>query len=674
MYEASQAFKKALKNKTHRFKISGTIGSRSFTDENILKNSLSINNQSTNTDDVTIGSVFIGEFKATFVNFSEDRGYWKNKKITVNLSLLTDNGWESIPMGVFKVSDAEKNDFGISVTAYDMMCKFDKRLSLNNLSGTAYDLLALACDRCKVPFGMTQNDFHDLPNGNVLLNLYGEGENENKSDVETYRDLIFWVTQVVGGFATMNRYGELVIKSYQDTYVDVIDDEHRLKGGTWSDYVTHYTGIYCGNMDGTESYYGYDPDEVEAEILRLEADLDGLTDDYSEGMTELTQLESDLTGKKAEKTALQNQYKNGEIDEETYLSRLSVINQQISRITAEIGFKKDELSQIKAQMNSITARINWLSNQFTDEGVAMDLGDNPLIQYKTTAKTDSIRKTMLRTLDKIAYTPFECSSILNVLYDLGDVVLFSGGVADDALCCVMAYDFSDDGKMELKGFGTDPAIAAVRSKEQKGIRAGQKNTSENHETRYYIFTNSTDLEFRTAQEVIRVNFLMGKRSQLVFNLEIPITVNCDYETSENYIDISDTTLKTSYFLDDTDMDRDTQSSYGGGKHLLSLVYGIDTIDPGIHNFSLKIKPSGGVVRIKRGEIYGMISGIGLETDIWNGMIEADDNVSQIHFIPVSVGDAAQAGNVSVANATRGEEVLRFRFGHFAGFTENVERS
>ena len=624
---------------------------------------------------MTIGSVYIGEFRATFVNFSEDRGYWKNKKITVNLSLLTDNGWESIPMGVFKVSDAEKNDFGISVTAYDMMCKFDKRLSLNNLSGTAYDLLALACDKCKVSFGMTPTDFHNLPNGNVLLNLYGEGENENKSDVETYRDLIFRVTQVIGGFATMNRYGELVIKSYQDTYVDVIDDEHRLKGGTWSDYVTHYTGIYVGNMDGTESYYGYDPDEVAAEIERLNAQLEELSVDYSADMNELIALEGDLTAKKGEKTALQAQYRNGEIDEDTYLTRLSTVNQEIDEISGEIRLKEDEISQIKAEMNTISARIQWLSTQFTDEGVAMELGDNPLIQYKTTAKTDQIRQRMLRTLDKIAYTPFKCSSILNVLYDLGDVVLFSGGIADDALCCVMAYDFSDNGKMELKGFGTDPAIAAVRSKEQKGIRAGQKNTSENHETRHYIFTNTSDLTITTEQEVFHVNFLMGKRSNLVFNLEIPMEVNCNYSSSSSYIDISDTSIKTMYELDGIDMSRETLSSYGGGKHLLTLIYGLDTIDPGIHNFALRIKPTGGAVKIKRGAVYGMISGVGLETDMWNGMIEAQEDLRPIRFIPMEITDSTEAGTIGVSATDRGETVARYTYGRmFRGFTESVERS
>ena len=50
-------------------------------------------------------------------------------------------------------------------------------------------------------------------------------------------------------------------------------------------------------------------------------------------MNELIALEGDLTAKKGEKTALQAQYRNGEIDEDTYLTRLSTVNQEIDEIS-----------------------------------------------------------------------------------------------------------------------------------------------------------------------------------------------------------------------------------------------------------------------------------------------------------------------------------------------------
>jgi hypothetical protein len=63
------------------------------------------------------------------------------------------------------------------------------------------------------------------------------------NDVETWRDLVSWLAQTIGCFATADREGNIVFRSFNQTVVDTIDDAHRFTGGSFSDYVTRYTGL-----------------------------------------------------------------------------------------------------------------------------------------------------------------------------------------------------------------------------------------------------------------------------------------------------------------------------------------------------------------------------------------------------------------------------------------------
>jgi hypothetical protein len=52
------------------------------------------------------------------------------------------------------------------------------------------------------------------------------------------------------------------LPGFNQTVVDTIDDAHRFTGGSFSDYVTRYTGLSVVNMeDSTTSYYAEDEDD-----------------------------------------------------------------------------------------------------------------------------------------------------------------------------------------------------------------------------------------------------------------------------------------------------------------------------------------------------------------------------------------------------------------------------
>ena len=236
MYNCSQAFLTALHKPARFEKLRGTIGSVSFTDANVV--SMSYSNRCSDTADLTLGSCYIGQLEATFVNVNILRGEWRDKVITLEWGLvLADSSVEYIPIGVFTVSEATWSGTGIHIKASDNIAKLDKACS-SQTSGEIYDLLNLACQTCGITFGMTRAEVEDLPNGEELFALYPE------NDIKTWRDYVSWVCQLAGAFAYADRDGTLKIKSFSDLeVVDEFTETEREYSSQFSDYSTSYAGI-----------------------------------------------------------------------------------------------------------------------------------------------------------------------------------------------------------------------------------------------------------------------------------------------------------------------------------------------------------------------------------------------------------------------------------------------
>ena len=257
MYNVSDAYKTAIKQAAQIHDIKGFIGEHTFTKDNVLAGSFTISNQCSGSSEVEIGQVYAGELNATFINTTVPRSSWRGLKIRPQFGIkLPDGTFEYVPLGVFTVSEAVWSRSGTAVKAYDDMTLFEKSYTSDQLSGTPYSIITYACNRCGVSLGMTQAQIEALPNGGENLQIYQE------NDIETYRDLISWIAQTMGAFATINRAGELEFRIYTKNVVDIIDTSHRFEGGEVSDYLTYYTGMsvvdYASRMT---NYYHVIPDD-----------------------------------------------------------------------------------------------------------------------------------------------------------------------------------------------------------------------------------------------------------------------------------------------------------------------------------------------------------------------------------------------------------------------------
>lgn len=250
MYDVSEEYLAQIHNDVTQSYVTFTIDNVQYTEDNILQGSFNISNQCTGTNDVTIGAVYVGVLNAVLRGVNITRQTWRGKQIIPTFHFLVDeenDTWETVPLGIFTISQAEWKATGITIKAYDNMSLLDKAFSINQASGTLYDFLSLAAVACDITLGQTREEFATLPNGTMTFSFYSGG------GVETWRDLVSYIAQVCGGFATVDRSGQLVIRTYGTTAIAEINPSQRHTGVVFSDFKTKYTSISITFIDAKET-------------------------------------------------------------------------------------------------------------------------------------------------------------------------------------------------------------------------------------------------------------------------------------------------------------------------------------------------------------------------------------------------------------------------------------
>lgn len=557
MYEVSEAYKKSMKEPVQRFHISGTVATALFTDANILKGSFSITNQCSDDTEMKIGQVYVGELNATFVNLNLERYAYQGKLIRPIFGRMVESGeYEDIPLGVFKISEANWTSSGVVVKAYDNMAELDDACNIDSANGKPYDLALMACKACKVELGTSREEFNKFANGNENLSMLTE------NDIETWRDFISWVAQTCACFVTADRAGKIVFRDYRKDVVDTIDSQHRFTGASFSDFETRYTGLSVVNIgDKTTQYYGME----------------------------------------------------------------------------------------------------------TDDALTYNLGSNPFLQLGVEDAKEEMRRAVLHSLQSICYVPFKMSMIGDPVYDLGDVLTVSEGIADGSkLYCITKYTFNYNGEYEVQGVGKNPALSNAKSKTDKNI-AGLMNQTDEDLIHFTVFTNTGQIvvEDKTKQSIFDMRFIATKTTHVAIDMEILLTAETTETGSDfNWIE-NDAVAKVHYYIDGEEIKlRHPVETWQDGKHIISLRYDLQAVEAAIHTWDVWIEMDGGSVTIEPYAVHAVAIGQGLaaESD-WDGTIKASDEVDRFDFGHIfrAIEDAGRITNDTPKQSETSDQIARFNF-------------
>lgn len=425
MYPVSEAFLQAVQENTRRYFWSGRItttkgATYEFGADDIVKGSGYISSQCCGSSEIELGTVYAAEMGITLLS-DIDRYTLEDALVELFYHLrLADGTFEEVPMGIFEVSEANRNIKTLELKAYDYMLRFDKSFNGFETIGTVYDFVSLCCKACKVEMAQSQADYEAMPNGTELLSIYTE------NDIETYRDVLYYVGQVLGGFFCINREGKLELRKYGNEPVMELETKHRFTS-SFSDFITRYTAVSSTNMKTeTAEYYHLDP----------------------------------------------------------------------------------------------------------DDGLTLNLGVNPLLQFGLKETREQLCMNILSDLAVVDYVPFDSETIGNPALDLGDVIRFRGGQADEnRISAITSMQCKIGGKQTLKGVGKNPRLAHAKSKNDKNISGLLNQIIDNKEAGkigIHTFTNASSFTVGESDvKIISIEFAPNEAVMAQFFGSVIVEVNAD---------------------------------------------------------------------------------------------------------------------------------------------------
>ena len=257
MYPVSNAFLEAVKANTRKYYWTGRITTTAgtvyeFDQDDMVKGSGYITSQCCGSTEIELGTVYAAEMGISL--FSEINRYTlEDAKVELFYHLQVAGGsYERIPMGIFEVSEANRKAKCLEIKAYDYMVRFEKAFTSLESIGNAYDFMVLCSTACEVTLAQDRAAIEAMPNGTENLSIYSD------NDIETYRDVLFYVGQVLGGFFVINRDGELEPRKYGNTPVLTVERKHRFSS-SFSDFITRYTAVNSTNLrTQIAEYYALD--------------------------------------------------------------------------------------------------------------------------------------------------------------------------------------------------------------------------------------------------------------------------------------------------------------------------------------------------------------------------------------------------------------------------------
>jgi len=312
---------------------------------------------------------------------------------------------------------------------------------------------------------------------------------------------------------------------------------------------------------------------------------------------------------------------------------------------------------------NIAEKSTTYYNIIPDDGLTYNLGSNPLLQTGFEDIITAQRRAILDALTIIDYVPFEVSMIGTPAYDLGDIIVFKDGIADeDQISCITKYDWKYGGDYSITGVGQNPDLASARSKNDKNLTGIMKSGEEN-KIQYYSFTNADDIKIEDGEThtIINIRFQCTQPTVAIFHAEVLL----EAETTVEGITYNDAVGQILYYMNsDLVSDYEPKQVWMDGRHMLHLLYYFNLQSTQINDFDVRLNMTGGSAYIRQMNIKAAIYGQNLyATDKFDGIIKIEESWEEVE--PTVISDIS-------AEIIMGEELSSEVYARItSGYTEDL---
>lgn len=584
MYLVSDAFLQAVQQNTRKYYWTGRITTKTdtvyeFGYDDILKGSGYISRQCCGSGEMELGTVYASEMGITLF-LDVDRYTLEDADVELFYHLrLADGSFETVPMGIFEVSEANRTVKCLEIKAYDYMLRFDRNFNGFETVGNCYDFMELCSKACKVELAQGRDEIEKMPNGSELLSIY----TENGNDIETYRDVLYYVGQVLGGFWVISREGKLELRKWGAEPVQTFGRRNRFSS-SFSDFITRYTAVSSTNMKTeTAEYYHLDPD-------------DGLT--MNLGVNPLLQFGVDETRRQLC---------------ENILNDVAVIN-YVPFDSDTIGNPALDLGDVlrfsggqadAGKLSAITSMQIKIGGKHTLKGV----GKNPRLA-RAKSKND---KNISGLLNQIEENKSAGRIGIHTFTNAGS---FHVGETDVK---IISVEFATSEDVMAQFFGSVIVDVSAEPREMRTAARGE----------VIIPPVEVDAlpepdaepvdegEEDGAEEAVQI----GNTTEQTVSVEIPVVWNEDGEAMVHFtFELNDTVIEI----------HQPEETWHSGKHTIFLYYPVEHVIPNFRNiFNVYMRCTGGMAEIGTGDCLAAIMGQSMGAgEAWNGEIKVEEYIKK----------------------------------------------
>ena len=369
--------------------------------------------------------------------------------------------------------------------------------------------------------------------------------------------------------------------------------------------------------------------------------------------------------------------RNGKLLLVTYTKEASKTIDSRHRFTSSFSDFVTRYTAINST-NKRTEISEYYANK-PDDGLTMNLGVNPLLQFGLEETRKRILTKILDVVSMVEYVPFDSDMIGDPAMDLGDVLKFTGGHADETKqAAVTSIHIKINGKQTIKCVGKNPRLSGAKSKTDKNI-SGLLNSINDRKLSVYTYTNALAVEVGDGKvSIINIEFASGEETNAEFHaeaiLQVQSKVYARTTTAQATIDVGTATedkkvisfpvnweedgragITVFYVLDGHEVEQfHPEETWFSGKHLLNLYYPIIELEENqLHTFEVLISMTNGTATIDTQNIMATITGQGLGVqERWDGRITADEMMQRIVLSGMPLNPFRESLTVKVMQPTQ----------------------
>lgn len=250
MYAVSDAFKAAIYNSYVNDRLAGVItladGTQlPFGDGDLLSDTLVIDNQCVNGDELEFGAVYAGQLSMT-ITTNINRYRLLHATVAASYFLaLPDGTEEEVPLGVYTVTEANRKGDTVALKALDNMVRLNTGWDKTGVYGDVFELLTWCCAQCELELANTREEIEALPNGTLSYQL----DASFAGACPQHRDLVAVLAQTMGCFATADREGRIALRRMGGGVAGTLPADVRTSTEV-SDFRVRYTDLTIHKTDG----------------------------------------------------------------------------------------------------------------------------------------------------------------------------------------------------------------------------------------------------------------------------------------------------------------------------------------------------------------------------------------------------------------------------------------